>query len=84
MATMTGATAAEEAIETTATAQTPARTVPTGRRNRTVRLSDVFQDGQALLEAAKAQRLEGVVAKRADSPYMFWTNEANSSKSDSW
>ena len=39
------------------------------RRNRTVRLSDVFQDGQALLEAAKAQRLEGVVAKRADSPY---------------
>jgi bifunctional non-homologous end joining protein LigD len=39
------------------------------RRNRTVRLSEVFQDGQALLEAAKAQRLEGVVAKRADSPY---------------
>jgi large subunit ribosomal protein L21 len=36
MATMTGAEAAEDAIEATATAETP-RVVPTGRRNRTVR-----------------------------------------------
>src|SRR6185436_6412006 len=30
------------------------------RRNRTVQLSGVFEDGQALLEAAEAQRLEGI------------------------
>ena len=35
MADLTGATAAEEAVE--ATTETPARAVPTGRRNRTVR-----------------------------------------------
>src|SRR5581483_9432423 len=29
-----------------------------------VRLSEAFRDGPALLEAARAQRLEGVVAKR--------------------
>ena len=39
------------------------------RRNTTVRLSDAFEDGKALYEAAKEQRLEGVIAKRADSPY---------------
>jgi bifunctional non-homologous end joining protein LigD len=39
------------------------------RRNRTVRLSEVFEDGNALLEAAKEQRLEGILAKRADSRY---------------
>ena len=39
------------------------------RRNKTVRLSEVFEDGEALLEAAKQQRLEGIVAKRADSRY---------------
>jgi bifunctional non-homologous end joining protein LigD len=39
------------------------------RRNRTVRLSEAFEDGRALYEAARAQGLEGVVAKRADSPY---------------
>ena len=39
------------------------------RRNKTVRLSEVFEDGQALFEAAKQQRLEGIVAKRADSRY---------------
>ncbi len=39
------------------------------RRSTTVRLSEVFEDGPALLEAAKAQGLEGIVAKRADSPY---------------
>ena len=39
------------------------------RRNRTVRLSEVFDDGEALLEAAKQQGLEGIIAKRADSRY---------------
>src|SRR2546423_136144 len=39
------------------------------RRNKTVRLSEVFEDGDALYEAAKQQRLEGIMAKRADSRY---------------
>jgi bifunctional non-homologous end joining protein LigD len=39
------------------------------RRYTTVRLSDTFEDGDALYEAALDQRLEGIVAKRADSPY---------------
>jgi bifunctional non-homologous end joining protein LigD len=39
------------------------------RRNRTVRLSEAFDDGEALLAAAKDQRLEGIMAKRADSTY---------------
>jgi len=39
------------------------------RRYTTVRLSDAFEDGDALFEAAMEQRLEGIVAKRADSPY---------------
>ena len=39
------------------------------RRNETVRLSETFEDGEALLEAAREQGLEGVIAKRADSPY---------------
>src|SRR5256885_14124575 len=39
------------------------------RRNKTVRLSEAFEDGEALLEAAKQQRLEGIMAKRADSRY---------------
>ena len=34
-----------------------------------VRLSPAFDDGDALLAAAEAQGLEGVVAKRADAPY---------------
>ena len=38
------------------------------RRNRDVRLSEAFDDGAALLEAAQEQGLEGIVAKRADSP----------------
>ncbi len=40
------------------------------RRNRTVRLSEAFDDGEALLEAAKQQQLEGVIAKRLDSRYV--------------
>jgi bifunctional non-homologous end joining protein LigD len=39
------------------------------RRNRTVRLSEAFEDGEALFEAAKQQGLEGIIAKRADSRY---------------
>jgi bifunctional non-homologous end joining protein LigD len=39
------------------------------RRNRTIRLSETFDDGEALLQAARDQGLEGVIAKRADSRY---------------
>ena len=39
------------------------------RRNRTVRLSEFFDDGVALYGAAKEQGLEGIVAKRAGSAY---------------
>ena len=39
------------------------------RRNETVRLSEAFEDGRALYEAAREQGLEGVIAKRADSSY---------------
>jgi len=34
-----------------------------------VQLSDSFDDGQALYEAAQQQRFEGIMAKRADSRY---------------
>src|SRR5918911_3816175 len=39
------------------------------RRSRTIRLSEAFDDGEALLQAAREQKLEGVIAKRADSRY---------------
>jgi bifunctional non-homologous end joining protein LigD len=39
------------------------------RNNPTVRLSEAFDDGEALLAAAREQGLEGVIAKRADSRY---------------
>jgi bifunctional non-homologous end joining protein LigD len=39
------------------------------RRSHTVRPTGVFDDGEALLEAARAQGLEGVMAKRASCPY---------------
>jgi bifunctional non-homologous end joining protein LigD len=39
------------------------------RRNKTIRLSEAFDDGRSLYEAAKQQGLEGVVAKRLDSRY---------------
>ena len=39
-------------------------------RSGTVRLSETFQDGEALLAAAVEQRLEGIMAKRADSRYL--------------
>ncbi len=40
------------------------------RRNRTVQLSEAFDDGDALMAVAAEQGLEGVVAKRADSRYL--------------
>jgi bifunctional non-homologous end joining protein LigD len=40
------------------------------RRSKTVRISETFEDGQALYEAAKNEGLEGVVAKREDSRYL--------------
>jgi bifunctional non-homologous end joining protein LigD len=40
------------------------------KRNRCVRLSEAFDDGAALLEAAEQQGLEGIVAKRLDSRYI--------------
>ncbi len=39
------------------------------RRSRTVRLSEAFEDGHALRQAAEEQGLEGIVAKRAESRY---------------
>ena len=39
------------------------------RRNRCVRLSETFDDGDALYEAAQQQELEGIMAKRLDSRY---------------
>jgi bifunctional non-homologous end joining protein LigD len=39
------------------------------RRNKTVRISEVFDDGEALLHAAEEQGLEGIMAKKADSRY---------------
>jgi bifunctional non-homologous end joining protein LigD len=39
------------------------------RRNRVVQLSEAFDDGQALYEAAKKQGFEGIMAKKRDSRY---------------
>jgi bifunctional non-homologous end joining protein LigD len=39
------------------------------RRNKTVQLSEAFEDGRALEQAAVEQGLEGVMAKRAESRY---------------
>jgi bifunctional non-homologous end joining protein LigD len=40
------------------------------KRNKTVRYSETFDDGDALLKAAKQQRLEGIMAKRLGSKYL--------------
>ena len=40
------------------------------RRNRTVQFSEAFDDGRALLRAAKERRLEGIMGKRRDSRYL--------------
>src|SRR5256886_14837841 len=39
------------------------------RRNKTLRVSEVFEGGDGLYKAAKQQNLEGIMAKRADSRY---------------
>jgi bifunctional non-homologous end joining protein LigD len=39
-------------------------------RNRTVKFSEPFDDGPALLTAAKERRLEGIMGKRLDSRYL--------------
>ena len=39
------------------------------RGARVVQVSEAFDDGEALLDAASAQGLEGVIAKRVDSAY---------------
>ena len=40
------------------------------KRNRTVKFSETFADGPALLAAAKERKLEGVVGKRVASRYL--------------
>jgi len=40
------------------------------KRGAHVLVSPQFEDGEALLDAAREQGLEGVVAKRTDSPYL--------------
>jgi bifunctional non-homologous end joining protein LigD len=40
------------------------------KRNRTVRFSESFDDGNALLSAAEQQGLEGIMAKRLGSRYL--------------
>jgi bifunctional non-homologous end joining protein LigD len=40
------------------------------RRNRSVQLSEAFEDGKALFEAAKEQRFEGIISKREESLYV--------------
>jgi bifunctional non-homologous end joining protein LigD len=40
------------------------------KRNKTVRFSEGFDHGEALLEAANAQGLEGIMAKRLGSRYL--------------
>ena len=39
------------------------------KRNKTIRFSESFDDGAALLKAAKKQKLEGIMAKRLESKY---------------
>jgi bifunctional non-homologous end joining protein LigD len=39
-------------------------------RNRTIQFSESFEDGRALLRAAKERRLEGIMGKRLDSRYL--------------
>jgi bifunctional non-homologous end joining protein LigD len=40
------------------------------KRNRTVKLSEAFDDGPALMRAAREQKLEGIMGKRLDSRYL--------------
>ena len=38
-------------------------------RSKRIRYTDHVDDGQGLFKAAESMQLEGIVAKRADSPY---------------
>jgi bifunctional non-homologous end joining protein LigD len=40
------------------------------KRNQTIQFSEGFADGPALYEAAQERRLEGIMGKRLDSPYL--------------
>jgi bifunctional non-homologous end joining protein LigD len=40
------------------------------KRNKTVRFSETFEDGESLLAAAEKQGLEGIMAKRLSSSYL--------------
>ena len=40
------------------------------KRNKTVRFSETFEDGESLLAAAKEQGLEGIMAKRLGTRYL--------------
>jgi len=40
------------------------------KRNKTIRFSESFEDGESLLEAANQQGLEGIMAKRLGSRYL--------------
>ena len=51
------------------------------KRNRTVRYSETFEDGDALLEAANQQGLEGILAKRPGSKYLRGGAHASGSRS---
>jgi len=39
-------------------------------RNRTIQFSEGFSDGPALYEAAQQRKLEGIMGKRCESPYL--------------
>jgi bifunctional non-homologous end joining protein LigD len=43
--------------------------LPPGAHSNALRLSDVGKDGEAMLEEARAQDWEGIIAKRADAAY---------------
>ena len=45
--------------------------------NATLRFSDSFEDGQLLYDAVKKMDLEGIIAKRKTSNYVFNTRSAN-------
>ena len=62
----------EAAIEATATAETPARTVPTGRRNRTVRTAPEAgatdtPAGEGMEEITGAEATEEVIESQAEN-----------------
>jgi large subunit ribosomal protein L21 len=72
MATMTGAAASEDAIEDAATAETPERTVPTGRRNRTVRTAPEAEatdtpTGEGMEEITGAEAVADATGEQAES-----------------